>query len=85
MKHGTKLLVVALLSCGSLQAQNVVPAYAIQGKDSTCQIFVYSPGEREGLHLAFLLGMMKSGMKWGNFAHLIMAHGEQRSGCLIPL
>ena len=54
MKHGTKLLVAALLSCGSLQAQNVVPAYAIQGKDSTCQIFVYSPGEREGLHLAFL-------------------------------
>ena len=54
MKHGTKLLVAALLSCGSLQAQNVVPAYAVQGKDSTCQIFVYSPGEREGLHLAFL-------------------------------
>lgn len=54
MKHGTKLLVAALLSCGSLKAQNVVPAYAIQGKDSTCQIFVYSPGEREGLHLAFL-------------------------------
>ena len=54
MKHGTKLLVAVLLSCGSLQAQNVVPAYAIQDKDSTCQIFVYSPGEREGLHLAFL-------------------------------
>lgn len=54
MKHGTKLLVAALLSCGSLKAQNVVPAYAIQDKDSTCQIFVYSPGEREGLHLAFL-------------------------------
>ena len=54
MKHGTKLLVAVLLSCGSLQAQNVLPAYAIQDKDSTCQIFVYSPGEREGLHLAFL-------------------------------
>ena len=30
------------------------PAYTIQGKDSTCQIFVYSPAPNQGLHLAYL-------------------------------
>ena len=30
------------------------PAYRIVGKDSTCQIFVYSPAANQGLHLAYL-------------------------------
>ncbi len=30
------------------------PAYTIVGKDSTCQIFVYSPAPDQGLHLAYL-------------------------------
>ena len=30
------------------------PAYRIVGKDSTCQIFVYSPAADQGLHLAYL-------------------------------
>ncbi len=30
------------------------PAYTIAGKDSTCQIFIYSPGPTQGLHLAYL-------------------------------
>ena len=30
------------------------PAYTIQGKDSTCQIFIYSPAPDQGLHLAYL-------------------------------
>lgn len=30
------------------------PAYTILGKDSTCQIFVYSPAPDKGLHLAYL-------------------------------
>ena len=29
------------------------PAYRIVGKDSTCQIFVYSPAADQGLHLAY--------------------------------
>lgn len=29
------------------------PAYTIVGKDSTCQIFIYSPGPDKGLHLAY--------------------------------
>lgn len=30
------------------------PAYTIVGKDSTCQIFIYSPAPTAGLHLAYL-------------------------------
>lgn len=41
---------VTTLTC----AQTDVPAYTIAGKDSTCQIFIYSPGPKEGLHLAYL-------------------------------
>lgn len=36
------------------QAQNESPAYEIVGNDTTCQIFVYSPNEKSGLHVAFL-------------------------------
>lgn len=35
-------------------ADNDTPAYEIAGKDTVCQIFIYSPGERSGLHLAYL-------------------------------
>lgn len=38
----------------TVQAQSVQPAYQIVGRDTTCQIFVYSPGERDGLRLAYL-------------------------------
>lgn len=38
----------------SLQAQTQEPAYQIVGRDTTCQIFVYSPGIKDGLHVAFL-------------------------------
>lgn len=30
------------------------PAYEIAGSDTTCNIFVYSPGEKGGLHVAYL-------------------------------
>lgn len=48
------LLLSALAAGLSAQAQTVVPAYQIVGNDTTCQIFVYSPGERDGLRLAYL-------------------------------
>ena len=35
-------------------ADKDAPAYTIVGKDSTCQIFVYSPAPNQGLHLAYL-------------------------------
>ncbi len=36
------------------QADKDAPAYTIVGKDSVCQIFVYSPAPNQGLHLAYL-------------------------------
>ncbi len=33
---------------------SVEPACQILGNDTTCQIFVYSPGEKDGLHVAYL-------------------------------
>lgn len=35
-------------------ADKDAPAYTIVGKDSICQIFVYSPAPNQGLHLAYL-------------------------------
>ena len=46
----------ALLVLTQSVAQNPVndnPAYSIVGKDSTCQVFIYSPAENQGLHLAY--------------------------------
>ena len=46
----------ALLALTQSVAQNPVndnPAYTIVGKDSTCQVFIYSPAENQGLHLAY--------------------------------
>lgn len=47
-----------LVACAAVQAhaqqQQPLPAYQILGKDTTCQVFAYSPGERDGLHLAYL-------------------------------
>lgn len=38
----------------SASAEKDQPAYSIAGKDTTCQIFVYSPAPNQGLHLAYL-------------------------------
>lgn len=54
MKHKIILFLALCLGGGAVQAQNITPAYTIMGKDSTCQVFVYSPSAHEGLHLAFL-------------------------------
>lgn len=32
----------------------VKPAYTEEAGDTVCQVFIYSPGERDGLHLAYL-------------------------------
>ena len=41
-------------SVASAPIDKDAPAYSIVGKDSTCQIFVYSPAADQGLHLAYL-------------------------------
>lgn len=45
---------VAAASVASAPIDKDAPAYRIVGKDSTCQIFVYSPAVDQGLHLAYL-------------------------------
>ena len=48
-----RLLFVAISVSVFSQAAEL-PAYTILGNDTICQIFVYSPNERAGLHLAYL-------------------------------
>ncbi len=48
------LMAAALCVAAEANAQQATPAYQIVAKDTTCQIFVYSPGERDGLHVAYL-------------------------------
>lgn len=46
--------ILALAACGMAlptMAQNA--SYTINGNDTTCQIFVYCPNERDGLHIAY--------------------------------
>ena len=38
----------------TLTAEKDAPAYTFVGKDTICQIFVYSPAPTQGLHLAYL-------------------------------
>lgn len=49
----TKLTLMALVLASAAGAQAQSPAYSIVGNDTTCQIFVFSPGERDGLHVAY--------------------------------
>ncbi len=58
MKHlsnkSAKVLVMtlALVAWGCV-AWAQTPSYSVIAGDTTCQVFIYSPGERDGLHLAF--------------------------------
>lgn len=57
MKPKYLLLSAALLTVANVSGASVdtdAPAYRITDKDSTCQIFVYSPAADQGLHLAYL-------------------------------
>ncbi len=58
MKHlsnkSAKVLVMTLaLVARGCVAWAQTPSYSIIAGDTTCQVFIYSPGERDGLHLAF--------------------------------
>ena len=48
------MVVVAMLFARNAVAQETEPAYTEVGGDTVCQIFVYSPDERQGLHVAWL-------------------------------
>lgn len=54
MKLRSLLFACGITLANLLNAQNTEPAYQIMGNDTTCQIFLYSPGDRLGLHVAYL-------------------------------
>ncbi len=57
MKTRYLLLSATLMAMSQTMAaapEQDAPAYSIVGRDSTCQIFVYSPDPTAGLHLAYL-------------------------------
>ncbi len=50
----TQARIASALALGSSATPSDNPAYSIAGRDTTCQIFLYSPGPTQGLHLAYL-------------------------------
>jgi len=64
--YGRAKMLVAALSVAAYSQAADIPSYTILGNDTTCQIFIYSPGERDGLHLAYL----KDDDTWNEVAQL---------------
>ena len=56
MGQAVSLPSAARFAISGVAPENVkgTPAYSIAGRDTTCQIFVYSPAPSQGLHLAYL-------------------------------
>lgn len=54
MKKSILYSLAMLLLSPAAMAQHLQPSIEVAGKDTICQIFVYSPGERDGLHVAYL-------------------------------
>lgn len=61
-----RLLLPAVALSLSFQVHAQQPSYQIIGNDTTCQIFLYSPGEKSGLHVAYLT----DDSKWRNIGQL---------------
>ena len=49
-----KILALALAVFALEAGAQTRPSYEIVGKDTTCQIFLYSPADGDGLHVAYL-------------------------------
>ena len=87
MKPKYLLLSAALLTAANVSGASVdtdAPAYRITDKDSTCQIFVYSPAADQGLHLAYL----NDAGRWvdvGSFAAATTVPGAAGRRCTAPL
>lgn len=54
MKKSILYSLAMLAMAPTAMAQHIQPAMEVAGKDTICQIFVYSPGEKDGLHVAYL-------------------------------
>ena len=65
------------------QIDKDAPAYTIQGKDSICQIFIYSPAPNQGLHLAYFT----DDERWVDVGQLCASdygRGELKRRCITP-
>ena len=52
-KAAARNKVAVVANVASAPVDKDAPAYRIVGKDSTCQVFIYSPAADQGLHLAY--------------------------------
>lgn len=66
MKRLLTILTGLAISAATLHAQLPNPSYEIMGKDTTCNIFFYSPGPTSGLHVAYLT----DGEQWQDLGRL---------------
>lgn len=66
MKRVLTILTSLVLSATVLHAQLPNASYEIMGKDTTCNIFFYSPGATSGLHVAYLT----DGEQWQDLGQL---------------
>ena len=57
------LLLASVALSGNVFGQRSLPACQIMDTDTVCRIFVYSPGEKDGLHLAYLDEMKRMDME----------------------
>ena len=72
MKRKLISLLAATLAIGAWAAQTE-PAYNVVGTDTVSQIFIYSPGEKDGLHLAYL----NTEGRWSHLAQLCSSDYSQ--------
>lgn len=66
MKKLTSILLAACVSAPAW-ADHDLPAYGIQGNDTVCQIFLYSPAPQLGLHVAY----HTDGGRWKDVGQLL--------------
>lgn len=50
----TWILMAVATAVATAWGADAKPAYTVLASDTVCQVFIYSPGERDGLHLAYL-------------------------------
>ena len=87
MKHfcgkrraGAIIVVALALMAWSQAAWAQTPFYTI-GVDTTCQVFIYSPGVKDGLHLAYLTEN-NTWQEVGQLCGSDYAQWEARSACI---
>lgn len=54
MKKNILYSLAMLTFASTATAQHLTPSMEVAGRDTVCQIFVYSPGDKDGLHVAYL-------------------------------